>query len=56
MQDSFKTLITGLVGAVAIAVTNPITPEQLGKVGQIVIQIIIGIVTIWQLFKKPKSK
>lgn len=56
------TLLTAGVGELLVAATGAIhevatipTPEEVQTVGQLLIQLIIGIVTIWKLVKKPKK-
>ncbi|WP_162128201.1 hypothetical protein [Flavobacterium phycosphaerae] len=46
-------LLTGSAGAGLIEVTQHVDPTQ-NTVG-IIMQLIIGIVTLWKLIKKPKT-
>lgn len=45
----------GLGGILAIQGINEITPPEANTVG-IIIQIILGIVSIWKMVKKPKTQ
>jgi len=61
MKDNIITLLTGSVGVAGVEVaetvaTNMPTPEEVSTIGQLLIQIIIGIVTVWKLVKKPKNE
>lgn len=61
MKDTLTTLLTAGAGAVAVETTSVVastipTPETISSVGQLIVQIIIGIVTVWKLIKKPKNK
>lgn len=56
------TILTAGVGELLVAATGALnevttipTPEEVQTVGQLLIQLIIGIVTIWKLVKKPKK-
>jgi hypothetical protein len=53
-------LYTGITGEVLLAITGAAEhvvpePEQLQTIGQLAIQLAIGIVTLWKLLKKPKK-
>ena len=61
MKDQILTLMTGTVGVATVEVTEAVatsvpTPEEVSTIGQLLIQIIIGIVTVWKLVKKPKNE
>lgn len=61
MKDNIFTLLTGSVGVASVQVTETVaqnipTPEEVSSIGQLLIQIIIGIVTVWKLVKKPKNE
>jgi hypothetical protein len=61
MKDHILTLMTGTVGVATVEVTEAVatsmpTPEEVSSIGQLLIQIIIGIVTVWKLVKKPKNE
>lgn len=56
------TLLTAGAGELLVAATGAInevaampTPDEVQTVGQLLIQLVIGIVTIWKLLKKPKD-
>jgi hypothetical protein len=56
------TLLTAGVGEILVLATGAATevvtlptPETVQTVGQLLIQLVIGIVTIWKLVKKPKK-
>lgn len=58
MQDNFNTLLTGTIGTAAVQIADQVTmpaPEDIQSVGQLLIQVIIGIITIWKMVKKPKK-
>lgn len=57
------TLLTAGVGELLVLATGAVnevasipTPETVQTIGQLLIQLVIGIVTIWKLVKKPKNK
>ena len=58
MQNNLNTLLTGSLGAGLVEVTQAAipAPDEIQSIGQLLIQLIIGIVTIWQMIKKPKPK
>ena len=61
MKENILTLMTGSVGVATVQVTEAVatsipTPEEVSSIGQLLIQIIIGIVTVWKLIKKPKNE
>ena len=61
MKDNIFTLLTGSIGVATVQVTEAVaqnipTPEEVSSIGQLLIQIIIGIVTVWKLVKKPKNE
>lgn len=43
------------VGLAAVEVVNQIPVEQIELIGKLLIQVAIGIATIWKMFKKPKQ-
>lgn len=60
MQNNFNTILTGILGVSTVEVTEVVaqsvpTPEEVSSIGQLLIQIVIGIVTVWKLIKKPKK-
>lgn len=59
MSNNITTLLTAAVGATAVEVTGHVglpTPEEIQSVGQLALQAIIAIITIYKLVKKPKKK
>jgi hypothetical protein len=57
--NNIKLLTTGIVGSAAVEVAAGIqtpTPEDVQSYGQLLIQLVIGIVTLWKMLKKPKPK
>jgi hypothetical protein len=57
-MQNLNTLLTGTIGAVAVQVADQVTmptPEDVQTIGQLLIQLVIGIVTIWKMVKKPKA-
>jgi hypothetical protein len=61
MKDNIITLLTGSVGVATVSATEAVvnnipTPEEVSSIGQLIVQIIIGIVTVWKLIKKPKNE
>lgn len=56
MKDTLTTIATGIsgVGAVQLADTIP-TSDDIQNYGQLIIQLVIGIITIVKMFKKKKS-
>lgn len=58
MQNNFSTILTAVAGETAVALTGAVeipTPDQVQSVGQLIIQAIIAIITVWKLIKKPKK-
>jgi hypothetical protein len=58
MQHNLNTLLTGTIGTAAVQIADQVTmpaPEDIQSVGQLLIQVIIGIITIWKMVKKPKA-
>lgn len=57
MNQHFNTLLTSAVGqgaVVATAMADIPTPAEVQSIGQLIIQAIIAIITVWKLVKKPK--
>jgi hypothetical protein len=57
-MQNLNTLLTGTIGAAAVQVADQVTmptPEDVQTIGQLLIQLAIGIVTIWKMVKKPKA-
>lgn len=58
MSNNIGTILTAILGATAVEVTGSVdlpTPDQVQSVGQLALQAIIAIITIWKLIKKPKK-
>jgi hypothetical protein len=59
-MSKLQTLLTAGIGQGALVVTETaaqtIEPTEVASIGQLIIQIVIGIVTLWKLVKKPKPK
>jgi hypothetical protein len=59
-MSKIQTLLTAGIGQGALVVTETaaqaIEPTEVASIGQLIIQIVIGIVTLWKLVKKPKPK
>lgn len=55
-------IIDASIGAIGIVATEvvekapPISPEEIGTIGNLLIQIAIGIVTLFGIFKRKKPK
>lgn len=57
MNQNFNTLLTAVIGEGAITATSmaPIpSSDDVQNIGQLIIQAIIAIITVWKLVKKPK--
>jgi hypothetical protein len=60
MQDKISTLTTGIVGAISLNASNLAIMEQIqdinvAELSQIIVNVLIGIITIYKLLK-PKKK
>jgi hypothetical protein len=56
MSDKLTTLVTGFFGVSAIEATPLLmasvpSPEEITRIGQVLVQIAIGIVTLYRLLK-----
>lgn len=59
MQTKINTFLTATIGASAVEAAQqmPIpSSEDVQNMGQLIIQVLIGIVTLWKMLKKPKPK
>ena len=60
MHDKINTLFTGFIGAVSIQASNIATDTiidvDIAALTQIIVNILIGIITIYKLFKPSKLK
>lgn len=56
-----NSLIDASIGAIGITATEivqntpPVSPEEIGTIGNLLIQIAIGIVTLFGIFKRKKK-
>jgi hypothetical protein len=60
MQNTITTILTGTLGVAGVEVAETVAttvpgPEEVQSIGQLIIQVVIGIITIWKLLKKPKT-
>jgi hypothetical protein len=60
INENVTTVATGAIGAGAVEATNMLmtnipTPDEVSTIGQLFIQLVIGVVTIWRIIKKPKK-
>lgn len=62
VNEKITTIGTAGVGSLLVAGTDAVatatmpTPDEISTIGQLLIQLAIGIATIWKLVKKPKNK
>lgn len=59
MKANIETIGTGVFGTLLVSGAESVSsigPEELSTIGQLLIQLAIGIATIWKLIKKPKNK
>ena len=60
MHDKINTLFTGFIGAVSIQASNIATDTiidvDIAALTQTIVNILIGIITIYKLFKPSKLK
>jgi len=56
MQDKITTLLIGASGAVGVEAVDSIPPERISQIIQTIIQVLIGIATIWRMFGKNIKK
>lgn len=62
LNEKITTIGTAGIGSLLVAGTDAVassalpTPDEVSTIGQLLIQLAIGIVTIWKLLKKPKTK
>ena len=56
MKDTLNTIATGVMGAGAVELADKIpTADEIQNYGQLLIQLVIGIFTIWKMFRKKKQ-
>lgn len=56
MKENFLTILTAATGAAATEVAEQVTQANSPELVQVVIQIVIGIATLFQLLRKKKDK
>jgi len=56
MKNTVETLLIGSSGIVGVEVVDSIPPEQISQIIQTIIQVLIGIATIWGMFGKNRKK
>lgn len=56
-SENITTILTATMGAGAVEVTNMALPsnDTIELLGQLLVQLAIGIATIWRIIKKPKN-
>ena len=47
--------VRGIAGAATVEAIPDLTPDNVAKIGQLLIQLAIGVVTLISLFKKAKQ-
>jgi hypothetical protein len=55
MKENFLTILTAATGGAASEVAAAITEQQSPEIIQIVVQILIGVATLWKLLRKKKD-
>jgi hypothetical protein len=55
MKENFLTILTAATGGAATEVAAAITEQQSPEIIQIVVQILIGVATLWKLLRKKKD-
>lgn len=62
VNEKISTIGTAGIGSLLVAGTDAVatatipTPDEISTLGQLLIQLAIGIATIWRIVKKPKDK
>jgi hypothetical protein len=60
-SENIGTIGKGVVGTLLVSGTEIVssatmpTPDEISTIGQLIIQLAIGIATIWKIIKKPKN-
>lgn len=49
-----ETILIGAAGAAASLGSGSIDPDQISAIAQVIVQLIIGVATLWGLFRKKK--
>lgn len=55
MRDKFLMLTSG-AGIASVELVNQLPIDQIEGIGKLLIQLAIGLVTLWKMVKKPKPK
>lgn len=53
---NFITGVTGIAGTEAVQNAPPLQPEEITSVGNLIIQVILGIATLWGIFRGRKKE
>ena len=62
LNEKITTIGTAGIGSLLVAGTDAVatatipSPDEISTLGQLLIQLAIGIATIWRIVKKPKNK
>jgi len=56
MKNHILEIATGSAGIAATEAVSSIPPESINQIGQLIIQVAIGIATIIQLLRKKNQK
>lgn len=48
------TLTVGLLGEAGVTAVDAINPSDIATIGDLIIKLVIGVITIWGLLKKKK--
>ena len=55
MKENFLTILTAATGGAATEVAAAITQHESPEIIQVVVQILIGVATLWKLLKRKKD-
>lgn len=56
MRDTISTIVTGATGVGAVQIADNIpTADDIQGYGQLFIQLVIGVLTIWKMFRRKKQ-
>lgn len=56
MKDTISTIVTGATGVGAVQLADSIpTSDDIQNYGQLIIQLVIGIITVIKMLKKKKN-
>lgn len=53
--NNFIAGVSGIIGTEAVQHAPPLQPEEITSIGNLLIQIAIGIATLWGIFRRKKS-